>query len=159
MIENSQAIVNNAKLSKKRKLASDLNVSKSNFQVPKQCAEDKLEDQALTSVKMFAKTKLQSEPQVTIETTPDHFDGEKLTTKETNSNEQQKDWRQSTSEPVQKLSNGNGKHPMDWWKMSNRTFYISSKIANNVNENDSSFSCVECGKDPIVVTTCCDEPS
>ena len=75
-----------------RKLASDLNDFKRNFQVPKQCTEDRLGDQALTDVKIYAKTKLQSEPQVTVEIMPVVSDGEKLTTKNNNYNEQQKDW-------------------------------------------------------------------
>ena len=90
---------------------------------------------------------------------PDISDGEKLTTQKTNSNEQQKDWWQATFEPVQILSNGNGKHSMDWWEMSNQISCKSCKTVNDVNENGSSFSCVVCREDQIVATTCCDKSS
>ena len=43
--------------------------------------------------------------------------------------------------------------------MSNHISCISGKTVNDVNENDSSFSCVECGKDQVMVTTRCDEPT
>ena len=36
---------------------------------------------------------------------------------------------------------------------------ISCKTVNDAKENDSSFSCAECGEDQIVAATCCDEPS
>ena len=42
--------------------------------------------------------------------------------------------------------------------MSNHIFCISCKTVIDVNENNSSFSCVECGKDQVMVTTRCDEP-
>ena len=58
LVENSHANAGNTKLPKKRKLASDLNDSKSNFRIPKQYAEYRLEYQALTNVKMFANTEL-----------------------------------------------------------------------------------------------------
>ena len=97
---------------------------------------------------MYANTELQSEPQVIVEIMPDLFDGGKLTSKDTNFNEQQNDWWQATCEPVLILSNGNGKlHPMDWWEMSKKIFCISCKIINAINEKDSNFSCVECGED------------
>ena len=43
--------------------------------------------------------------------------------------------------------------------MSNQISCISCKTVNNVNENNSSFSCVECGEEQIVADTCCDKPS
>ena len=91
MIENSQTSADNAKLPK-NELASDLNDSKSNFQVPKYFEEDRFGDQALNIAKMYANTELQSEPQVTFKIMPDLSDVEILTIKETNSNKQQKDW-------------------------------------------------------------------
>ena len=145
-IENPRTSVDNAKLSKKCELASDLNDCESNFQVPKQCAEDRLGDQTLTNVEMYAKTELQSEPQVIVDIMPDLFDGEKLTSKDTNFNELQNDWWQATCEPVLILSSGNGKHLMDWWEMSIKIFCISCITVNAINEKDSNFSCVECGE-------------
>ena len=118
-----------------------------------------LGDQTLTNVEMYANTELQSEPQVIVEIMPDLFDGGKLTSTDTNFNEQQNDWWQATCEPVLILSSGNGKHPTDWWEMSKKIFCISCKIINAINEKDSNFSCVEYKEDQIVVTTCCNEPS
>ena len=108
---------------------------------------------------MYANAELRFEPEVTIEIMPDLSDGEKVTTKETNFNEQQKDLWQATCKPVQILFSENGKHPTDWRKMSNHISCISYKTVNDVNETDSSFLCVECEDDQIVVATCCDEPS
>ena len=48
---------------------------------------------------------------------------------------------------------------MNWWEMSNQISCISCKTVNNANENNSSFSCAECGEEQIVADTCCDEPS
>ena len=45
------------------------------------------------------------------------------------------------------------------WEISNHISCISRKTVNDVNENDSSFSCVKCGENQIVATTCCVEPS
>ena len=57
------------------------------------------------------------------------------------------------------LSTDNNKHSMNWWEMSNQISCISCKTVNNVNENNSSFLCVEYGEEQIVADTCCDEPS
>ena len=108
---------------------------------------------------MYANIELQSEPQVTVATMPDFSNGKKLTIKETNSNEQQKDWWQAKCEPVQILSDESSKHPINWWKMSNHISCISCITIDDVNENGSSFSCVECEEDQTVVITCCDKPS
>ena len=154
-IENFEISADNIKLPKKRKLASDLNDSHSNFQIAKLCAEERSDDQTLNKPKMHHNT----EPQATVEVLSSLSDGENISTNEIDSNVQQKEWWQETSEPFQILSTDNNKHSMNWWEMSNQISCISCKTVNNVNENNSSFSCVECGEEQIVADTCCDEPS
>ena len=96
-IENFEISADNIKLPKKRKLASDLNDSQSNFQVAKLCAEERSGDQTLNKPKIHHNT----EPQVTVEILSSLSDGENISTNEIDSNVQQKEWWQETTESFQ----------------------------------------------------------
>ena len=72
-IENFEISADIIKLPKKRKLASDLNDSHSNFQVAKICADERSGDQTLNKLKMHHNT----EPQATVEILSSLSDGKK----------------------------------------------------------------------------------